>query len=275
MDDFDRQRINADPAEAFREQPHLLGRLWHVVDRANKHKPVLCNTDGHALTPTTAVFACPDRAAVERFLEQRDNYTREDKNTWNWFREGVPTPRFKADDNTAPNTRVCDTSQETDRGPITLLGQVTLGDGKLTLTVNSGERMSAARALLELIDGVTLHSVESKTAEAYFHEAEQRDANPIDTFDPLDDAGDDADAMPDEDQARAASAYIAEHYRRWLDLPVPLLDDLTPRQAARNPKYRKKVTALIRAIPDPSDWGESNIRIAAPREQLLKELGLT
>lgn len=51
--------------------------------------------------------------------------------------------------------------------------------------------MSAARALLELIDGVTLHSDASKTAEALFHEVQQRDANPIDAFDLLDDADDD------------------------------------------------------------------------------------
>lgn len=49
-----------------------------------------------------------------------------------------------------------------------------------------------------------------------------------------------------KDRAYAASAYIAEHDRRWLDSP----------------------------IPDPSDWGDSDLRIAAPREQLLKELGL-
>lgn len=274
IDYLDDQRITDDPAKAFREQPHLMGNLWHVVDRAQKQKPVLCNTDGHALTPTTAVFACPDRGDVERFLEQHEYYEREDEDTWNWFREGVPAPRFEGGDDAASATRVCDTSHETNQGPITLLGQVTLGNGKLTLTVNSGERMSAARALLELIDGVTLHSVESKTADAYFHEAEQRDANPIDTFDLLDDAGDDSPAWVDEDHALAASAYIAEHYRRWLDSPVPMLDDLTPRHAAQNPKYRKKVTALIRSIPDPNGLGDSNIRITSPREQLLKELGL-
>ena len=273
LDYFDAQRITAHPAKAFREQPHLLGRLWDIIDQAGRHKPDLRNTDGHALALHTAVFACPDRRAVERFLEQNDSYQPEDQDTWNWFRQGTPTPNFKPTDTS--QTRVCDTSQETNHGPITLLGQVKLGNGKLTLTVNSQERMAAAKALLELIDGVVLHSIESKTADALFDQAQHDQAHPIDSFDPTDDPDDNTSDHFDEDQARATSAYIAEYYLQWLDSPIPMLNNLTPHQAAQDPELRDKVAAMIRSIPDPTDRGNSNLQIAAPREQLLRELGLS
>ena len=65
---------------------------------------------------------------------------------------------------------------------------------------------------------------------------------------------------------------LREHYMKWLDSPLPLLDGNTPRELTKTEAGRKKVAMLIRAIPAPT--GNPGIVVDIPRDEMLRELGL-
>ncbi len=254
---FDDQRI-VPSSELFSDHPYLLGWIWDVIDQHAGQKPDIRNTDGHALVPHTAVFTCPNRSVLERFLADQPDYEPEpdDPNAWVWFRRG--TDMVAGD---TGGTHRFETHHEAAEGAVTLLGQLELEDGRVTLTTNSRERLDTARALLERVDGIKLQSLEAQSLDKM---AESKATTDI---------GDSPTTL-DEDHIDAARDYITHHYRQWLDHPLPALAGKTPRQAAKTPKLRQKLAAMVRAMPDPTNLSDSNIQINAPREMILKELGL-
>ena len=63
-----------------------------------------------------------------------------------------------------------------------------------------------------------------------------------------------------------------KHYMNWLDEPLPILDDKTPRQACKTKAGKQKVAMLIRTIPQPV--GNDGVEIDIPRQEMLRSLGL-
>lgn len=51
------------------------------------------------------------------------------------------------------------------------------------------------------------------------------------------------------------AAYIENYEQEWLDLPVPALSGLTPRQAADDPTRRDDLVRLLASCPDPYALG--------------------
>lgn len=254
MDFFDEEKIAPSP-ELFAEQPHLLGWLWEEMDTARQAGVSMHNTDGHAMVFHTAVFACADRPALERWLEDQPDWHIDDDDAeqWVWFKPQVPSSG-------------ADTVADTDDGPRTLLGRLAFDGDGFTLTTNSAQRHEAARALLEQVNGVALESVEVQDP------ADMKDRDGAAGGD--DSVGGAEEAPLDADDVAAARQYLERHYRRWLDVPIPALKDKTPREAAADPKLRPRLAALVRSIPDPVGIEAGGVQIAAPRAMLLAELGL-
>ena len=54
-------------------------------------------------------------------------------------------------------------------------------------------------------------------------------------------------------EARLAAEYHDQHYRIWLDTPVPMLGGRTPRRAARLKTMRPQVIALLKEFESRSE----------------------
>ena len=52
---------------------------------------------------------------------------------------------------------------------------------------------------------------------------------------------------------KALTAYMADYERRWLELSVPALRGLTPRQAAADPTRREDLVQLLASFPETDD----------------------
>ena len=230
-------KLPAKPTASWlRENAHIFGQLWQFYDDTQEIRekgPELKNTDGDTLEFITAQFGYSDLQAVRRALERCDDIDYDDTDdTFIWFKESG---------NNDP------------MGNRTLLGRIFFEDGFVKAEVNSKKRLKQLTKLLEKI-GLVYHKHESKSVE---HMMKQ-----------------DREAITKENLPEEVKEYareqITQHYMDWLDMPIPHLNNKTPRQAAKTAKGAQKVRMLIQTIPTPC--GSADIKV--PKDRMLRELGL-
>ncbi len=72
----------------------------------------------------------------------------------------------------------------------------------------------------------------------------------------------------------ALEAYFQQHYQQFLEEPVPALNGLTPRQAARKPELRGCLIAFMKDHLDSVARQNSENGTNVDLDWVLKELGL-
>jgi hypothetical protein len=224
------------------QDAHLFGRLWEWLDEqeANALPPHLCNMDGDDLILHTASFSVADPSAVrEQLLGRKDLDFDEENDEFVW-------------------TRATGKAAEMLGGPVTL-GRIEFVGDELVLTTNSAERFNKARAWLTKLPGVTFREVTTRSADEF-----------------MKDRPGDATMPPQEpmeitpEMAAGVQEMLDRQYMKWLDTPLPVFGGQTPRKACRTPDGRRRVTTLIRTMPDPV----GNATVTVPRRAMLLELGL-
>jgi hypothetical protein len=121
-------------------------------------------------------------------------------------------------------------------GPI-LLGQIKFDDRRLVLETNSRERLERGKQVLgERLADVARHRIDSiKDVDIALEEhRSSTDRKPT------------ADEIPEDVQAELVSQFIQERMMAWIDEPVPMLGNKTPRQVARTKAGKEKVLAMLK-----------------------------
>lgn len=115
----------------------------------------------------------------------------------------------------------------------TVIGRVIVGRGTLRIETNSENRADAL-------------GVRVREACAGLLRNRKRDIQPP----TLEDAA--ASEEPPAERSPEEQAVIREfkedHYRKWLDMPIPALAGKTPRAAARSAKSRRELDLLLREM---------------------------
>jgi hypothetical protein len=229
--------------QGLRRDAHMFGWLWKWIDqwRANRKSARLCNTDGEEFLWHTASFSVANPEDTRQALLGRQDIQHDDQeDEFVWSKE------------TSRDSKML--------GETVTLGRIEFVGDELVITVNSAKRFSAARQWLQELPGVVFRSVTTRR----WDEAEKDR--------PLDEriAKPEPVEMTPELNA-AVQEMMDKHYKAWIDAPLPILGGKTPRQACKTEAGRQQVTMLIRTMPDP--LGRGSVR--APREVMLRELGLT
>lgn len=196
----------------------LLCDAW-IEGAGNGSSPVLANTDREPLLFTTNHFEVLDRERLAAALRYHPEFDAEEEADGAWY--------WLAGD---------------DGNGRTSLGDLRIQGGTAEFKTNSAERGERGRALLEeLCPGALKLRATSHVDPMSAKATEESDTAPPSKAEPED---------PEVAQAMAAfvNDMYARHYRSWIDLPVPALNGLTPRQAAKKPALRAEVTALIQGI---------------------------
>lgn len=196
--------------------------------------PQLRNTDGDPLEWTTSSFAFdpPDRSAVLDRLSTLAEISREDDSD-----EGEAMFVWLVDQ---PDNPVL---------PNVHKAAIRVGTDMLTTECNSRKRDDTLRGRMEVGLGALVRYVETTQVaidvSAMAREASQRGGDP-DGGRSRQGEGPKPVPIPIEDLPPELIDALRERFLAWADLPVPALDDQTPRQAARTPEGRRKVEALIK-----------------------------
>jgi hypothetical protein len=81
--------------------------------------------------------------------------------------------------------------------------------------------------------------------------------------------------VPPEVKAEVLGRFYEEHYRKWLDEPVPALGDRTPRHAATLKTVRPKLVTLLKDFESRAERQRRAGEAAYDFGWMWKELGLT
>jgi len=205
--------------------------------------PTLVNYDGEASLLATVHFDVGDAPALIAALDRHRDLERSgDAQVWAW----VGTGKQRAE-------RII-------RAFFRLDGE------RLSIEANSRERAEAAQALAQRLAG---EAVKYRVTE--YQDTEQavlaamREGKP------------ERPALPEDlrEPGRVAVVQmLAEHYDRWVDEPVPLLDGSTPRQAALVPAQRSRVAELIEGLEQAYERALEDGSGAYDPTWMWEELGL-
>lgn len=211
--------------------PQIVGQLW----RRRAAGVGLCNMEGHRLTLITAQTSVRDAgAAATRLATHPDFRTEEeDELTW-WGRElstaeretALASLRSELGDEAARET------QEAEERPRWLRGRLRPGGPGFEIEVNSEERLST---LLDLLDELGFEPEVSRRSVI----GPAQDMPPIP-----------AGTLLGFGATHEAVDAWREH---WPDERVPALGKLTPRAAARRPKERPHLEAMLREFEHDAD----------------------
>jgi hypothetical protein len=236
----------------------------HVEALRNPKLPILSNTDGDPVEPTTLRFALeatPEEAvralaplavghSADELLEvaERDAGGSILRVEFPWLKLG--NRQHKGWDNT-------------------VLGSLTIEPGRVAAEVNSQKRAKKLRKEIEkrLAGRVRFESQATRSVDDLRSElARERAADP--------DAH--AEALAEQRALKAqpeVQALLAkqreEHWRHWLDTPLPALGGETPRQAVAS-KNRERLEALLLDF----EWSASDNPMSPDAAELRRRLGL-
>jgi hypothetical protein len=214
----------------------LFTHIWlgDALQRAlDPRLPTLSNSDGDEIAFTTVRYPLKkigDRAALETALMAMPDLQRHaGENLWTWTAAVTPAVAKPPAGNHVITAIFSDGSAS--------MGSVELEAQAVKLETNSRQRAQRGRALLEPVIGpfVGAPVVETQTvADLRASPAPAKDRKP-------------SGLTPEQERA-VLQETLERHYKAVLDQPVPMLGNVSPRDAARTSEGREKLIAWLKFI---------------------------
>jgi hypothetical protein len=201
----------------------------------------LANTAGEELLFSKALYRVTDEAAVTAALESY--------------------PAFEPADTTPGSFVWLNESR-------TVMGNVRVGAAALELECNSKERLERGKLLLSDIAGQSLRHLRDEFTTQKELKKRAMSGPPG----PRRDEG--PNEIPKELQHELIGRYLEDHYGKWPDIALPALGGKTPREAARTPKGRTQLIALLKDIENGEDRKRRDGEPFYDVSRLRAELGL-
>jgi len=220
--------------------------LWltDALDRAlNPRLPELRNTDGDPILFCTLRFPLRPAAALEAVrtaLQAVPDLHQEDDTFFNWIEAEAPArPQLPP---RRPGQRVV---MSTHSNGGTILGSIEITDAAVIFTANSRERAERGTASIgaALDDLAGTPALEIETPEEV--RAKQKTQ-------PKEKAVRQELSIPPEEKRRLVHAHLDDHYRKTLNKPNTMLDNMSPRQAVKTAAGRDKVVAWLKYLENSS-----------------------
>jgi hypothetical protein len=195
--------------------------------------PQMSNSDGDEIAWTTASYALKPSTsadAVRAALSTIPSLRAENESFWNWI--GVERRRGKKRQEKAQTFITT-----LDDGSL-VLGTLELKDRTLILDANSRERAERGRALIEPVLGdlVDRPAIEAKTAAEMMQSRSSENSEAV------------SSGLSPEEERIALNDWLERHYKSLLDEQVPVLGNVTPRQAAKTSKGRQKLVEWLKYL---------------------------
>jgi len=146
----------------------------------------------------------------------------------------------------------------------TVLGNIRIEGGQLTLECNSKERLERGKRLILNCAGKSVrHLRDEFTTQKELKRQMEREPRTTPKSD-----------IPKDLSDKIITRATEEHYAKWPDMHLPALDGKTPREAAKTPKGRKELTELLKSIENGEDRKRQSGESFYDVDRLRAELGI-
>jgi hypothetical protein len=201
----------------------------------------LLNSDGEPIEWIDVHYPLASGATPEKIsnaLAGIPSLRQETEVFWNWVEEEGALKRRKKEDAKPAAAQIVSRTEDNR----TVLGTLDLDGRTLLFSVNSEERAERGCALLEpVLDKlVRKPRIERKSVEDML-DGEDTEADPAEGEDVF-------SGMSDQERGAVLRRFLDKHYAGILDEPLPVLEGLSPRQAAGKDEHRAKVIDWMKDI---------------------------
>lgn len=259
-----------------RTHSHILNHLAiDVVKTYNKEKPLIHTTEGHRLLFSKSEFDVHDYRALKEFLDADKGmfaFMGSDEKIRGGLRYDYQTAHspkninFKSmpDDGRMHITL----NIESDGNQSLCLGNLTLTRKKLYVECMSKERLDN---LANILSGLERSGAISRTSTVYEDPTDSLGSGTSE--DDEEEANLEEEVMPDGVK-KAMSDHFEKYTMDWLDTPIPALDNMTPKEAAKTPAGKKELKELLKTIEYLYDLNKKNSRPYMNVPKIKKILGI-
>jgi len=195
--------------------------IMDMMDKSSPQQPIVTNRDGDIVEDMTLRFTTTVKPkTIKKYLDESEQLMPEadQDNCWLWLDRAA---------------------HEQDQ-QVPIWGVLTLGEKDLTIRVNSRGRANKAKKYLKSLLGTRI----KQPMMVYNNDQKNQDKGIEDVM---------SDDISPEDRLAIIKDYMIQHYKETLDEPIPMLDNLTPRDCAKNPKKRHKVIQWYKEIVSRSE----------------------
>ena len=127
-------------------------------------------------------------------------------------------------------------------------GHLRIAGGELTLECSTRQRLERGKALLQFLAGENLRHLGDDFTS---WQSAMRDREPAP-------GPPKRSSLPPEVERELVQKVLDEHYRKWLDMPLPALDGKTPRQAVATSEGRAQVVDLLKLLQNGEEHKRSD-----------------
>jgi hypothetical protein len=224
-------------ADFFRSMAPVFHQLWleQVVLRP---LPKLVTSDGEPVIFAKVIFDFLDSQAIRAALTGHPDIVDHGDGSYGWLEDAGAFQRS--------------------------LGTVVVEDRRVVFETTSRRRAERGKDFLQRLcgDAVSFRVVAYEDVRQALKRAPERPKEAM-------------AAIPPEVQAEVLGRFYEEHYRKWLDEPVPALGDRTPRYAAKLKTVRPKLITLLKDFESSAERQRRAGELAYDFGWMWEELGLT
>lgn len=245
----------------------MISTVWldDLLERILNPPPLeFRNSDSEEMTFLTLHYRLLPGVTAKRLrevLDQLPDLRRESAIFWNWLAPNdVPSGYMQ------PTAQPTFALMSTVEDGSVVLGSLELKGKTLVLSVNSESRAERGRAMLvSALEGLVREPlIERQTLAQAMADR------------PPDRTADASSEIPPEEKRRIIQESLDGYYRKQLDEPIPMLGNVTPRQAAKSARGREKLVAWLKLLENYSAKREaSGATSDYDAAWLWKELGVT
>jgi hypothetical protein len=245
---FKKQNPRADIPTFLRAHGYLLAQRALTLQAKPPEIPQLFTSSGEKYEFWEARYDLNDFRMAIDLLDHEEDFQKTDLEEddrgnpidvfYDWLERGKSSDKIKEvkprDGLTLKSFFTSGPGMESNR----ILGSVQLKPGRLVMTAQGKERFAFGKQLIEkLLKNLIKHRIDSvQSLESMMEEKSKGKPKKSD------------EEIPEEIKQALIKDMYDNHYREWLDSPIPALDGKTPRKAIRSKEGRHRVEDLLRQL---------------------------
>ncbi len=228
-----------DRTEVLRFAAPLISTVWlnDLLEKTLNTQPLeFQNSDGEEITFMSLHYRLLPSVTVKRLrevLDQLPDLRPESATFWNWL-----APKDSSSGHLQPTEQPTLSLMSTADDGSVVLGSLELKGKTLVLSANSEGRAERGRAMLA-------SALKRLVGEPLI---ERQTLAQVMANGPTGRGADASSDIPPEEKRRITHESLDRHYLRQLDEAIPVLGNITPRQAAKRAKSRKKLVAWLKRL---------------------------